>query len=148
MKSWRDIWILNRWRDVTGPNSNQNISPGLHFQTMVLRWFWISVTSAFQRYIIWSPSTKKNIFFYLYDVIMVWHRKKKIFLKRGSYHTPLESSCYADSESSKNHGLKIKSWRVIWFEFGPVTSRDRFKIQISLQDFIFRPWFLYDSQSA
>ena len=67
MKSWRDIlnWI---WAcDVTWPNWNRNISPGLHFQTMVLMWFLISVALAFQRHITWPPLEKKNIFAY-YDV--------------------------------------------------------------------------------
>ena len=116
MTSWRDILISSWSRDVTCRNSNQNISRGLHFQTMVLRWFWISVKGTFQRYIIWPPLTKKTIFFYLYDVFITWHRKKNIFLERGSYHIPLESSFNVDSESSKNHGLKMKSWRdiLIW----------------------------------
>ena len=63
-----------------------------------------------------NPFREKNIF----SCVTSWWRhigrKKNFFHQRGSYHIPLESPHYADSESSKNHGLKNKSWRdiLIW----------------------------------
>ena len=50
---------------VTWPNWNRNISRRLHFQTMVLMWFWISITLAFQRYITWPYLEKKIIFVHI-----------------------------------------------------------------------------------
>ena len=148
MKFWRDISILNRSRDVTCQNSNQNISPGLHFQTMVLRWFWISVTWAFQLYMIWPPFEKKIFFSYVTPWWRHIGRKKIVFIKGGH----IIYRWKADVTLIKNH-LRTMVWKlspgeIFWFEFGHVKSRDRLKIEISLQNFIFRPSFLYDSQSA
>ena len=53
-----------------------------------------------------TPFDDFFFFCYLYDVIT---GKKYFFLEKGSYHIPLESSFNADSESSKNNGLKMKS---------------------------------------
>ena len=48
VKSWIDILIWIWACDVTWLNWNRNISPGLHFQSIVLMWFLISVVLAFQ----------------------------------------------------------------------------------------------------
>ena len=60
MKWSRDITVWNLSRDVTWPFSNQNIPWVLRFHTLFLIWFWISLTRAFQRYIIWPTLTKKK----------------------------------------------------------------------------------------
>ena len=41
---------------------NQRRKPKLHFQTLFLIWFWISIKRAFQRYIPWPYSEKQNFF--------------------------------------------------------------------------------------
>ena len=49
-----------------------------------------------------------------YFLLPIWrHHRNFFFFEKGSYHIPLESSFNTDSESSKNHGLKMKSWRDI-----------------------------------
>ena len=81
----------------------------------------------------------------IHDVIV----GKKYFFSKGDH---VIYRWKADVTLIQNH-LRTMVWKwspgeIFWFEFGPVTSRDRFKIQISLQNFIFRPLFLYDSPSA
>ena len=61
-----DNYVFCRFGHVT--TKKQNGGRGLHFQTLVLMWFWISAKFPFQRYMTWPPSEKKNIFC-LYDVV-------------------------------------------------------------------------------
>ena len=147
MKSWRDISISIWSRDVTCPNSNQNISPGLHFQTMVLRWFWISVKRAFQRYMTWPPLTKK-IFFSTYMTSPSRDPGKKNFFKGGRIIYRWKALFTLIQNHLRTMVWKWNPGEIFWFEFGHVTSRDQLEIEISLQDFVLRPLFLYDSESA
>ena len=74
MKCSRDITIWNLSSDVTWPFSNQNISRGLHFHTLFLIWFWISLTRAFKRYIMTYFDEEKK--FPMGHVMMTSYRRE------------------------------------------------------------------------
>ena len=152
IKSSRDIQVWNWSRDVTWPIWNQNISRRFHFQTQFLMWFWIHVTLAFEWCIIWPPFVKKNFFLLTWwwrgDDIHVKEKKNIFFTKRGHIIYRWKASITLIQNHIRTWVWKWNSQNIFWFQIGHVTSCDQFQTWISLENSIFRPWFLCDSESA
>ena len=122
-----ELWYLI-FMPVTWLYKIRNKSLGVHFQTLFLLRFWISIMRAFQRYTTWSYfERKKRIPIWCQikcDVILIF----LFFFKIGSCCIPMESSRHGDSLSKKEYSLKMKSWRLI-SDF--LKSRDQLKNEVS-----------------